>query len=445
MTQASAPKTSESFNLKDLARDATVALTIQVVGVVLKYFVEVLLAQWMGKTEYGIYVSVISWSLLLAIPAGLGLPQATLRLISEYKVQENWGSLRGVVWGSLQLTLLASFLVCCGSTGGIFLLAHLGWLTYSTLPFLIGIGMIPLQAFVKLQLDVARAIDDIVLAYIPSRLLWPGLVLLAGFVLLETHHSLSSSLMIGASSFMLLAALLFQFWLLQEKVNREIEPADPVYSWRGWLEVSLSLLLQVGIVELLDRTDILMISAWLGPEEAGIYSAAVRTALWVTFILQTFNMVAAPSFAALYAQKDIKGLQDIVSTVAIWIFWSSLTVALLLFVFARPILGIFGTEFMTASWDLRILILGQVVNCFCGSVGYLMAMTGHQNQSTKVFAWSAVMNIVGNAIAIPLFGRTGAAVTTSLTVMVWNIWLSFLVVKHVGIQASVFYRPTQSS
>lgn len=445
MTQISVSKTSASFNLEELARNAGVALTIQVAGVALKYLVDVFLAQWMGKTEFGIYVYVISWSLLLAIPAGLGLPQAVLRFISEYKVQENWRSLLGIVWGSLQLTLLASLLVCFGCTGGILLLTHLGWLTYSIVPLLIGVGMIPLQALVKLQLDLARAIDDIVLAYAPSRLIWPVLVLLGGFLLLETHHSLSSSLMIGLASLMLFAALLFQFWLLQEKINRDIEPVDPVYSWREWIEVSLSVLIQVGILDLLDRTDILMIGSWLGPEEAGIYSAAVRTALWVTFILQTVNMVAAPAFATLYAQKDLKGLQNIVSTVAIWIFGSSVTVALLLCVFARPILGMFGSEFMAASWDLRILILGQLVNCLCGSVGYLMVMTGHQKQSMKVFAWSAAINIVGNAIAIPLFGRVGAAIATSLTMIVWNIWLSVLVVKYIGIHTSIFYRPTQSS
>jgi O-antigen/teichoic acid export membrane protein len=443
MTQIALPKSREKFNLEDLARNAVAALALQLAGVALTYLLDVFLAQWMGKNQYGIYVYVISWSSLLAIVAGLGLPQTVLRFISEYKVQQNWGSLRGIVRGSLQITLLASLFVCLGCAGGIFLLDHLGWLTYSTVPLLIGVGMIPLQALVKLQLDLARAIDDIVLAYAPHRIIWPVLVLLGGFVLLETHHPLTSGLMICVASFLLFAALLFQFWLIQEKIDRDIERVDPIYSYRKWIDVALSVLIQVGILELLDRTDILMIGSWLGPEEAGIYGAAAKTAMWVAFVLQTVNMVSAPAFAALYAQNDLKGLQNIVSTVAVWIFWPSLTVAFFLFVLARPVLGMFGLEFMAASWDLKILILGQIVNALCGSVGYLMVMTGHQNKSVKVFALSTLINIAGNAIAIPLCGRVGAAIATSITMIFWNIWLSVLVKKHIGIHTSIFYRFSQ--
>lgn len=445
MTQVVVSPNYERWKLEYLAKNALVALTLQLLGIALTYVVEVFLARWMGKNQYGIYIYVISWSLLLAIPAGLGLPSTVLRFISLYKVQENWGYLRGIVRGSLQVTLLASLFVCLGYTGGIFLFTNLGSLTDLTVPLLIGVSMIPLQALVKLQLDLARSIDDIVLAYAPSRVIWPILVLLSGCVLFGTHHSLSSSLMITVASFMLSATILCQFCLLQGKIDSEIEPQAPVYSYREWLKFALSVLIQAGILDLLDRTDILMIGSLLGPAEAGIYAAAVKTSLWVAFVLQTINMVAAPVFAKLYAQKDLQGLQNIVSIVAIWIFWPSLAVAFLVFVFARPILGMFGSEFMVASWDLKVLILGQIVNALCGSVGNLMVMTGHQNKSLKVFAWSAVINIIGNAIAIPLWGRVGAAITTSLTMIVWNIWLSVLVVKHIGIHTSIFYKPTPES
>ncbi|NES76526.1 MULTISPECIES: hypothetical protein [unclassified Okeania] len=44
-----------------------------------------------------------------------------------------------------------------------------------------------------------------------------------------------------------------------------------------------------------------------------------------------------------------------------------------------------------------------------------------------------------NGVLIPIFGSIGAAITTSLTMAMWNIWLSFLVIKHLGIYPSVFY------
>ncbi len=88
MTQSSLSQTEKNTHLEVLAKDASVALTIQVAGLVLVYLVQVFLARWMGKTEYGIYEYVLAWSLMLAIPAGLGLPRTVMRLLSEYRVKK---------------------------------------------------------------------------------------------------------------------------------------------------------------------------------------------------------------------------------------------------------------------------------------------------------------------------------------------------------------------
>ena len=69
----------------------------------------------------------------------------------------------------------------------------------------------------------------------------------------------------------------------------------------------------------------------------------------------------------------------------------------------------------------------------------LMVMTGHQNKSATVLGYVVVMNVVGNAIAIPLFGVVGAAIATTLTMIIRNIWLSVLVAKNIGVHPSIFY------
>lgn len=51
---------------------------------------------------------------------------------------------------------------------------------------------------------------------------------------------------------------------------------------------------------------------------------------------------------------------------------------------------------------------------------------------------TTIVNIALNAIAIPLIGVLGAAVATAFTLAMKNIWLSFLVVKYVGVSPLVF-------
>ena len=105
--------------------------------------------------------------------------------------------------------------------------------------------------------------------------------------------------------------------------------------------------------------------------------------------------------------------------------------------FGDRILGLFGAEFVAARWSMTVLILGQLVNVGSGSVGYLMGMTGHHRQSAFVLGCSAVLNIILNAILIPIFGIMGAAIATALTMALWNIWLHQLVVKYLGVKPSI--------
>ncbi len=439
MTNLSLSQAQKSVQLDVLARETAIALIIQMSGLSLTYLLQIFLAKWMGKTEYGIYEFVMSCSLLLAIPAGLGLPHTVLRLIPEYRVKQDWPRLHGVMRGSWLLTVLASLGLTPIAIGGIITINHFHPFVYAT-PLLFGMGLVLLQALVSLQQETARAMEDIPLAFVPSQILFPLLVLGSGSLLLQQHQALTSLPMIGIATCMLLVVLGFQLGLLWQKLNREImSDAMPVYAYREWLGIALVLLIQQASSGLLSQTDTVMIGAWIGPEAAGIYNAAVKTSLWTSFVLQIVNMVAAPMFTTLYTQEDMPGLQKVVSSVTVWIFYPTIAIALCLMVFTQPILSLFGSGFIAADWSLKVLVLGQLVNALCGSVGYLMIMTGHQNQSFRVIICSALLNVALNAILIPFLGIVGAAIATSISMIVWNIWLSILVVKHIGVRPSIFY------
>lgn len=81
----------------------------------------------------------------MAIFAGLSLPHAVLRLVSEYRVQQNWGVLRGVIWGSWQLTLLSGCVFCLVGSG-IVLVINRYYDSAYTIPVLIALWIVLFQA-----------------------------------------------------------------------------------------------------------------------------------------------------------------------------------------------------------------------------------------------------------------------------------------------------------
>jgi len=438
MTNLALSQDQKSVQIDVLAKETGIALIIKVIGLSLTYLLQVFLAQWMGRTEYGIYEFVMSCSLLLAIPAGLGLPHTVLRLIPQYRVKQDWQRLHGVMRGSWLLTLLASFGLVAIAIGSIITVNHFHPFVYAT-PLLFGMGLVLLQALESLQQETARAMEDIPLAFVPSQIVFPLLVLGSGFLLLQRHEDITSLHLIGIATVMFIVIVGFQLGLLWQKSNHELVKDTPVYTYREWLGISLVLLIQQASSGILSQTDTVMIGSLIGPESAGIYNAAVKTSLWTSFVLQIVNMVAAPMFTTLYTQGDMVGLQKVVSRVTIWIFYPTIAIAVCLMIFTQPILSLFGPGFIAANWSLKVLVLGQLINALCGSVGYLMIMTGHQNQSFRVIFCSALLNVVLNAILIPSFGIVGAAIATSFTMIVWNVWLGILVVKYVGVRPSILY------
>jgi O-antigen/teichoic acid export membrane protein len=438
MIQTSLSETQGSVNLGNLAKNSVVILSIQAVGFVLTYLAQISLARWMGRTEYGVYEYVISWSLVLAIPVGLGLPRAVLRFISEYRVRQEWSELRGLLLSSWQITAGVGLLLSLGSMEIISFLNRNDSLLYAPV-LLVGVWLIPLQALIQLQEDMARGADSILLAYGPSKVIGPLLILVGGFLLFNYNHDLTSIPMIRMASVALLVVVVFQMICLWFKFDGEIGEVKSIYRPRKWLFVALPLLLDRGFQTLLEQTDILMLGSLMGAGSVSIYSAGAKTAILTNFVLQSLNLVAAPAYAILYAQGDRPGLQKVVSRVTLWIFAPSVLIAAILAIFAQPILSVFGPEFLEAQWALRVLIIGQLVDVLCGSVGYLMMMTGHQNKSVIVSASCAFINLGLNTVLIPRFGVLGAAIATTSTLVIWNVWLCFAVIQNIHVNPSILY------
>ena len=165
-------KFAKSDLLLSLFRGAAIALGLQLSGIAVSYAMQVLLARWMGATQYGVYDYVISIGTFLGFLAGLGLPNCLLRFIPEYSVKEDWGKLRGIVWGSWRYVFTSSILI---ASIGIAILVS--WQRHNSevalVSFLLGISTVPLWALMRHQQEMTRGIKRMALAYFPSKVMFP--------------------------------------------------------------------------------------------------------------------------------------------------------------------------------------------------------------------------------------------------------------------------------
>lgn len=435
--------------LERVARGALMALAVQVAGAGLTYLSQVALARWMGVSQFGFYAYLMAWTTVLALVAGLGFPISVLRFIPEYQARADLRRLRGLVHTSRRATLAAGL-----ALAGLGIGAALAVTGRTTPAIVLAAALVPLGALINLDSAIARAGGGVIRAFGPNLVARPALVLLgaAGVWLAGARLGAAGGLAVTLGAFALVALTQWRFagqfapagqpgstdsperrtWLHREST------ASLRQERRIWLRVSWPLLLVAGFQIALSQTDLLIVGSVRGVRDAAFYLAAARTAMLVGFLLVALNAVTAPLFSELEARGDRPGLQRLVAVSAQWIFWPTLALACGLAALAPSVLGLFGPRFAVARWALIVLLAGQLVNAGCGAVGYLLSMTGHQNDTARVYGIVSAFNLALCYAGVRLFGLVGAACATTFSLIAWNLWLHRLTVKRLGIQASVF-------
>lgn len=421
---------------RTLLHGAGIAFVVQVLGAGASFVLQVLLGRWMGPSDYGTYVVTLSWAALAAVGCCLGLPTMLLRFVAAYLAGGDDARLRGVLRMSFAVTTATG--VGVAVAGSIVFAALRGGGVEVDFAVLAGLWLIPALALMRLGQEAVRSFRRMGLAFAPA-LFWRPVATIAVaaiVVVLGGHLTAIAALVIALGCLALVVGV--QLIRFAGFVRAEVPVVAPVLEVRMWMRVALPLLLIASFLIVLSETDIVMVGALAGSREAGLYAAASKTASLVAFVLIAVNAIAAPMISAQHTRGEHAAMQQLVSRVARWVFFPSLAICLFLAVFAQPVLGLFGSEFGAARWELVVLLAGQLVNAMAGSVGFLMILTGHQREAAWVYGWVALAHVVLNVTGILLFGAIGAAIATAISFALWNVWLYVLVVKRLGIHSSVF-------
>jgi O-antigen/teichoic acid export membrane protein len=416
-----------------LKRASIGSLCIKVAGAGNEFILSIILARVLGVNGYGAYVLSITWVMILAMLATMGFDSASIRFIPEYVVNKKWTLLRGLLIKSCQMIMVNSF-------GLVLLVILFTFLFDSTIntPLRYASFLIPLLSVNRFRQSGLRALKHVVRSEFPEFVIRP--VLLAGLLIgfsFYYHHTLTpaTAILLTLSVAMVISVIggTWLYRLLPSPVSRV--PTE--YTTKYWIAYAFPMLLFSGLQLVNNYTDIIMIGSMMGSEFAGIYSAASRISILVTFGLMATNSIVAPIISELHSLKMHQELQQIITLAARGAFVFTISVGAFIALAGPYLLSFFGSAFFKGYPALLILLLGQTINAVSGSVGLIMILTGHHVQAARIFGLSAMLNIIFNAILIPFFGIVGAAVATAITTALWNIVMIYFVVAKLKINPTV--------
>ncbi len=440
MTIASAPLAREaSGSLRGrLVRGAAGSFGLIVLSTGLNLATTVLLARLLGVEAFGIYAWVVSTVLLLGIPAVLGVDRLLIREIAVYEARGSHGLAHGLLRRAGISILVVSTLLALGTAGLAWLLSA-GSESVTLVALTVGLLALPLTSLIRLTQSATMGLHHVVKAQIPELLLRP-LVFLASIVgaLLLLRATLPVVLVVALYVAAAGVALAWGLVVLRARTPEAIRRASPEYATRTWVLSALPLTFLTGASVINAQIGTVVLGALRSPEEAGLFSVAMRGAVLIAFALQAVNAALGPTIARLWEQGDRERLQEVVTSSARWIMAFSLPATLAFVFFGRTLLtAAFGQEYAAADLALGIVAVGQLANAAFGSVGTLLIMTGHQRQAALGVGIGAVANAVLTFLLVPLWGVLGAAVAAAASLILWNVLLAVLARRAIGMTSTV--------
>jgi O-antigen/teichoic acid export membrane protein len=167
---------------------------------------------------------------------------------------------------------------------------------------------------------------------------------------------------------------------------------------------------------ILQRTDVILIGFFAGPETLGIYAGAEALSRIASNIRYAFDPVASPVLSEALRLKDMGRLRYNLQLMTRWTTIITVPLLLAMMVFRNELLRFFPQAFLAAGPVLVVLLLGHLVNGTLGLTGWVITMGGRSRLILLNNLVSATSNVVLCCLLIPRMGLLGAALSSASSV-----------------------------
>lgn len=420
-----------------MRKSITHSLVIRSLGLGLIFLSQILLARLMGVKGYGEYSVIITALNFVVVISLFGMDTSVLRFLPSYLQKKNYSAAHGFIRFSYRMiSVLAVF---CAIGVFLFLLSH-------SKKFNIGFSeavfwtilLLPFLVYVNQASAVLRALQKIKASLLPAYFLFPvGMALGWGYYY-SSHQKLPVDAAMMINLIVTILVFIYIYRRVSGNVKKLIPEAEPKPERKIWLMVSATVLMTSLLNLLLKQSDILFVSYLMDNTAAGKYSAAAKMATIVALGLSIVDYVYIPKIAALWEQRKLIALQDMIKEASRLILIITIPIAFVLFVAGKWLLALFGPAFSASYIPLIILVSGQVINALTGMVGGLLMMTGHQKIFFLFYFISFTVQVLLNLILIPVYGIIGAAIGSALAIVSLNLLAYFYVRRKMKISAAAF-------
>lgn len=171
------------------------------------------------------------------------------------------------------------------------------------------------------------------------------------------------------------------------------------------------------------KIDSLMISAYLGLPENGIYTTLFYVAVIIEIPKRAITQLAISIYSKSFADNKLQEIQSLYAKTSL----NQLIIGLLLYIgICVNLHNLFafipnGDEYAVGKWVIVIIGASRIVDMAAGANGELIVMSKYYKFNVYLVVTLAILTVLTNIILIPSLGINGAALASLLSLLLFNL------------------------
>ncbi len=423
-------------------RGSSLLVAGNLISLGMNFIPHILLVRYLTMQSYGL------WSYALSVEAvcrnlSIGLNEPMSRFVAIYHEKREADKLLGTIALTFGVTLFLAF----SMVATFFIAPHriAQFLTNGREPvplLLIIIFLVPLEAVDVLLMNLFACFGRARMIFLGRHILGPGLRVIVIVSVVMMHQGvnfLAFGSLVGEFVVIVVYCVVMLAQLKSDKVLKGMRLKDVKLPVREIFSYSAPLLVSNAIT-MIDTTAVVMFIGYFHEmTTVAAYRVVVPAASLNNIVAAAFASLYIPSATRLFAKNDEKGLNQMYWRTSAWIAILTFPMFALTCCFARPVTTfLYGARYEHSAIILSMLAFVFYFNVALGFNGLTLKITGKVGYVARIAAMAAGTGIILNLLLIPKYGAVGAAIATSCTFILHNIY------KQVGLRlasgVSVFER-----
>ena len=403
--------------VKTVFKNISWVLISQIIASVCGFIWTILMARYLGVSDYGILGFATSLTGILVVTTDLGISTHIVRdIATNYNIAPKY----------LGNAIPLKSIFCVGTfiiTLIILIILKSDELTI-TVTLLFTIEMI-FKSFITLMNSAFQAFENTKYQGIGNTI---ANTLLLIFILITIFTDFG---LIGIAVSYIIAnviALIYEYYVLNKHITRPKYELDLSFC-KNITKLSIPFAVGAILYTIYYSIDVVMLTKLVGSYSTGIYNATYKLISVLTIFYSVYTSVIFPVMSKFYKndtslllisfEKSVKYLMLVMIPLAVATMFYSLDIIQLFY----------GHEYDAASSVLSILIWTVCLLFVNGACNTLLLASHRETTTLKIYGIAALFNIVLNFFMIPAFAENGAAITTVLSDLLILIIFSYIMYK----------------